>query len=60
MAFRTIEYLNAPPTVSTCPKLELRLLAKTLLEATRQRKLHTKEKENETLRRGTEGVYSEA
>ena len=43
-----IEFTNQPPTVAQCPKLELRLLARGLVEATRNYKLHTKEKTNET------------
>lgn len=39
-----IEFTNTPPTVAQCPKLELRLLARGLVEATRNYKLHTKEK----------------
>lgn len=43
-----IEFTNTPPTVAQCPKLELRLLARGLVEATRNYKLHTKEKSNES------------
>lgn len=43
-----IEFTNQPPTVAQCPKLELRLLARGLVEATRNYKLHTKEKSNES------------
>ena len=43
-----IEFTNQPPTVTQCPKLELRLLARGLVEATRNYKLHTKEKSNES------------
>lgn len=42
-----IEFTNTPPTVAQCPKLELRLLARGLVEATRNYKLHTKEKSHE-------------
>jgi len=41
-----IEFTNTPPTVAQCPKLELRLLARGLVEATKIYK-HTKEKSNE-------------
>lgn len=41
-----IEFTNTPPTVAQCPKLELRLLAKCLVEATRTYKQYTKEKSN--------------
>ena len=43
-----IEFTNQPPTVAQCPKLELRLLARGLVEATRNYKQHTKEKSNES------------
>lgn len=42
-----IEFTNTPPTVTQCPKLELRLLARGLVEATRKHKQYTKEKRNE-------------
>ena len=44
-----IEFTNQPPTVAQCPKLELRLLARGLVEATRNYKLHTKEKNDEEI-----------
>ncbi len=43
-----IEFTNKPPSVAQCPKLELRLLARGLVEATRNYKQHTKEKTNES------------
>ena len=52
-----IEFTNQPPTVAQCPKLELRLLARGLVEATRNYKLHTKEKTDETVRRRTESIH---
>lgn len=52
-----IEFTNTPPTVTQCPKLELRLLARGLVEATRNYKLHTKEKTDETVRRRTESIH---
>ena len=45
-----IEFINTPPTVDQCPKLELRLLAKSLVEATRSYKQHIKE-ENHSCKR---------
>lgn len=54
-----IEFTNTPPTVAQCPKLELRLLARGLVEATRNYKLHTKEKTDEIVRRRTESIHSE-
>lgn len=54
-----IEFTNQPPTVAQCPKLELRLLARGLVEATRNHKLHTKEKTDEIIRRRTESINSE-
>lgn len=51
-----IEFTNTPPTVAQCPKLELRLLARGLVEATRNYKL-TKEKTDETVRRRTESIH---
>lgn len=44
-----IEFTNTPPTVAQCPKLELRLLARGLVEATRNYKIHTKEKNDEEI-----------
>lgn len=41
---KRIELTNQPPTVAQCPKLELRLLARALVEATRNYKLQDKEK----------------
>lgn len=38
-----IEFANAPPTVDQCPTLELRLLARSLVDATRKYKQRTKE-----------------
>lgn len=38
-----IEFTNKPPTVAQCPKLELRLLARSLVEATRDYKQSKKE-----------------
>ena len=52
-----IEFTNTPPTVAQCPKLELRLLARGLVEATRNYKQHTKEKTDETVRRRTESIH---
>ena len=46
-----IEFTNQPPAVAQCPKPELRLLAIGLVEATRNYKLHTKEKINEKSKR---------
>ena len=43
-----VEFTNAPPKITDCPKLELRLIARSLVEATRNYKLHTKEKSNES------------
>ena len=43
-----VEFTNKPPTVAQCPKLELRLLARSLVEATRKYKQYTKEKNDET------------
>lgn len=42
-----VEFTNKPPTVAQCPKLELRLLARSLVEATRKYKQYTKEKNDE-------------
>lgn len=39
-----IEFANQPPTVAQCTKLELRLLARGLVEATRNYKLRANEK----------------
>lgn len=39
-----IEFTNQPPTVAQCPKLELQLLARGLVEATRNYKQNNKEK----------------
>ena len=41
-----LEFANAPPTVAQCPKLELRLLARGLVEATRNYKLRIKDQKN--------------
>ncbi len=38
---KKIEFTNQPPTIAQCPKLELRLLARSLVEATKK---YTKEK----------------
>ena len=46
-----IEFTNQPPTVAQCPKLELRLLARGLVEATRIYKQQTQGKTKETQRR---------
>lgn len=36
-----IEFANAPPTVAQCPKLQIQLLARALVEATRKYKQET-------------------